>query len=116
MKVVVDPSVWLLALRSSRKSNQPPHVALLWDLIVDGRVALPGAVRQEVLSGTRRDDQFDRLRTYFRAFPNLGLDIEDYELAAEFYHTCRRKGVQGANTDFLICAASARRLCHSDHG
>lgn len=108
MKAIVDTSVWSLALRSSRNSNQP-HVALLRDLIVDGLVALLGAVRQEVLSGIRHDDQFDRLRTCLRAFPNLDLVIEDYELAAEFYNTCRRKGVQGANTDFLICAASARR-------
>lgn len=39
----------------------------------------------------------------------LELVIEDYELASAFYNTCRRKDVQGANTNFLICAASARR-------
>ncbi len=35
--------------------------------------------------------------------------MEDYELAAEFYNTCRSNGIQGANTDFLICAAAVRR-------
>lgn len=108
MKAIVDTPVWSLALRRNRKSNKP-HVALFRDLIADGRVALLGAVRQEVLSGIRHDDQFDRLRTYLRAFPNLELAIEDYELASEFYNTCRSKGVQGANTDFLICAAAVRR-------
>lgn len=108
MKAIVDTSVWSLALRSGRNSNQP-HVALLRDLIADGRVALLGAIRQEVLSGIRHDEQFDRLRTYLRAFPDLVLVIEDYELAAQFYNVCRHKGVQGANTDFLICAAAARR-------
>jgi len=49
------------------------------------------------------------LRNYLRAFPNLELETEDYELAAEFYNTSRRNGVQGANTDFLICATSHRR-------
>ncbi|MGH8650850.1 MAG: type II toxin-antitoxin system VapC family toxin [Gammaproteobacteria bacterium] len=108
MKAIVDTSVWSLALRSGRKSSQL-HVALLRDLIVDARVGLLGAVGQEVLSGICHNNQFDRLRTYLRAFPNLELVIEDYELASAFYNTCRRKGVQGANTDFLICAASARR-------
>jgi hypothetical protein len=28
-------------------------------------------------------------------------------LAAEFFNTCRTKGVQSSNTDFLICSVSA---------
>jgi predicted nucleic acid-binding protein len=34
---------------------------------------------------------------------------EDYELAAEFFNICRSKGIQGSNTDFLICAVAHRR-------
>lgn len=36
------------------------------------------------------------------------LDARDYERAAAHYNTCRRAGVQGSNTDFLICAAAER--------
>ena len=86
-------------------------MALLRELIVDGRVVLVGAVRQEILSGIRHIDQFERLKNYLHAFPNLDLIVEDYELAAEFYNTCLCQGIQGANTDFLICAAAARRRC-----
>ena len=32
--------------------------------------------------------------------------MADYEKAAEIYNTCRDNGVQGSNTDFLICAVS----------
>ncbi len=39
----------------------------------------------------------------------LSMNIADYELAAEFFNTCRSNGVQGSNTDFLICAAAANR-------
>jgi predicted nucleic acid-binding protein len=46
------------------------------------------------------------LRNNLRAFPNLPLDVEDYELAAEYFNICRRNGIQGANTDFLICATA----------
>ena len=35
--------------------------------------------------------------------------IEDYELAAEYFHLCRRNGIQGSNTDFLICAIASHR-------
>ena len=32
--------------------------------------------------------------------------MADYEKAAEVFNTCRTNGVQGSNTDFLICAVS----------
>jgi predicted nucleic acid-binding protein len=35
--------------------------------------------------------------------------MADYELAAEFYNTCRQKGIQGSNADFLICASAWHR-------
>ena len=108
MKVLVDTSVWSLALRRNRKPDGP-HVTVFRDLILDGRTALLGAVRQEILSGIRHVDHFERLKNYLRAFPDLELSMEDYELAAEFYNTCRSNGIQGANTDFLICAAAVRR-------
>jgi predicted nucleic acid-binding protein len=37
------------------------------------------------------------------------LEQEDYETAADFFNTCRRSGIQGSNTDFLICAVAHRR-------
>ncbi|MBD2777430.1 type II toxin-antitoxin system VapC family toxin [Iningainema tapete] len=107
--IVVDTSVWSLALRRNTRSQVMPVVNQLRDLIMDSRVVLLGAVRQEVLSGIRHFEQFTRLRDYLRAFPDLELTTEDYELAAEFYNTCRIHGIQGANTDFLLCAVAHRR-------
>jgi len=109
MNVVVDTSVWSLALRRSTPNEAIAIVNTLRDLITDGRVVLLGAMRQEVLSGVRYTEQFVRLRDYLRAFPDLELTTEDYELAAEFFNTCRSNGVQGSNTDFLLCAVAHRR-------
>jgi predicted nucleic acid-binding protein len=108
MKVIVDTSVWSLALRRNQ-SDISPSVVSLRDLMADSRVVLLGAVRQEILSGIRHPEQFNRLKDHLRAFPNLELSIADYELASEFFNTCRNQGIQGANTDFLICAAAAQR-------
>lgn len=108
MRVIVDTSVWSLALRRNEISESS-CVTFFRELIADGRVALLGPVRQEILSGIRHEKQFARLRTYLQSFPDVDLDLEDYELAAEFFNTCRKKGIQGANTDFLICAAASRR-------
>ncbi len=109
MKVVVDTSVWSLALRRNQIDNTLSVINQLCRLITDGKVVLLGVVRQEVLSGIRNHEQFIRLRDYLRAFPDLDLFFEDYELAAEYYNTCRQHGIQGSNTDFLLCAASVRR-------
>ena len=109
MKVIVDTSVWSLALRRQKKQQNSSIVNKLSDLIADGRVVLLGAVRQEILSGIKHQKQFDELRDRLRAFSDLTLDAEDYELAADYFNICRRNGIQGANTDFLICATADRR-------
>lgn len=109
MNVLVDSSVWSLALRRNTTNDALSIVNVLRDLIADGRVVLLGAIRQEVLSGVRYKEQFARLREYLRAFPDLELTTEDYELAAEFFNTCRSNGVQGSNTDFLLCAVAHSR-------
>ncbi|MBC6421466.1 MAG: PIN domain-containing protein [Hormoscilla sp. SP12CHS1] len=109
MKVIIYTSVWSLTLRHNTPTDEIAKVNLLRDLIADGRVVLLGAIRQEVLSGIRYPEQFARLRDYLRAFPDLELTTEDYELAAEFFNTCRRNGIQGSNTDFLICAVAHNR-------
>ena len=52
--------------------------------------------------------QYDTLRSYLNSFPDLTLQAQDFEKAAEFYNLNRRKGIQGSNTDFLICAVASR--------
>lgn len=108
MNVLVDTSVWSLFLRRATPRNDP-NVPALRQLIETSRAAIIGPIRQEILSGVREQSHFLTLRQRLRAFPDLALDSADYELAAEFYTICRRNGVQGSNTDFLICAVAAAR-------
>ncbi|HYT67315.1 MAG TPA: PIN domain-containing protein [Vicinamibacterales bacterium] len=108
MRVLVDTSVWTLALRRGARPHDPA-VAELRSLIDEGRVALIGPIRQELLSGIRTPDAFERLRDHLRPFADEHLDSIDFERAAEHFNTCRAKGIQGSNTDFLICAAAERR-------
>jgi predicted nucleic acid-binding protein len=68
-----------------------------------------GAIRQEVLSGIRVAEQYRKLRDRLRAFEDVALDEVDYEEAATCFNRCRAKGLQGSNTDFLMCAVSLRR-------
>ena len=108
MNIVIDTSVWSLALRR-QPSSRASEALELADLVREGRAAMLGPVRQELLSGVRAEQQYQTLREYLRAFPDIALETEDYEEAASFFNRCRAKGVQGSNTDFLICAVAARR-------
>ena len=75
-------------------------------LIEEGRVVMLGPIRQEILSGIKEKKQFNLLTKYLTAFPDYQIITKDYEIAAEYFNICRAKGVQGSNTDFLICAAA----------
>jgi len=108
MKVLVDTCIWSLALRR----NNSEHSGLtdeFAELIKEVRVQLIGSVRQELLSGIKAPKQFLLLKNHIEAFTDLKFESEDYELAAEYFNTARDKGIQGSNTDFLICSISTRR-------
>jgi hypothetical protein len=107
MKVLVDTSVWSLALRRGKQSITAPAQELR-HLIQDHRVQIIGPIRQEILSGIRNDSQFNKLRKHLESFPDLPILSNDYVRAAKFFNLCRSKGIQGSNTDFLICAVAVR--------
>jgi predicted nucleic acid-binding protein len=107
VNVLVDTSVWSLALRHRAGSGHATRAELA-ELIREGRVAMIGPIRQELLSGIRRREDFDRLRERLADFPDTMLTRGDYERGAEHFNTCRAKGVQGSNTDFLLCAVAER--------
>lgn len=77
--------------------------------MLEGGAVLLGPIRQEVLSGVPSRQQYETLRNHLRAFPDLDLETADYEEAAAGFTACREHGIQGSNTDFLICAAAIRR-------
>jgi predicted nucleic acid-binding protein len=107
MKVLVDTCVWSLALR--RGGNPDPKILNEFaNLIREIKVQMIGPIRQELLSGIKSIKQFNELKNYLQAFPDLPLETQDHELAAECFNKNREKGVQGSNTDFLICSLSIR--------
>ena len=108
MKIIVDTSIWSLALRR-RAVVGDGFVSTLRDLIEGDRAVMLGCIRQEILSGIRSTEQFTLLRDRLRAFPDEPLFFQDYERAAEFFNICRKRGIQGSTTDFLICAAAVER-------
>jgi predicted nucleic acid-binding protein len=112
MTVLVDPSVWSLAFRRKLvdlNSTEQSLVHELRDLIQQGRAQLLGPVRQEVLSGIKNSDQFEKLRSVLRPFRDEPLELEDYEMAAIVTNRCRSKGIAMSAVDALLCAVALRK-------
>ncbi|MFC1498040.1 PIN domain-containing protein [Verrucomicrobiota bacterium] len=107
MRILVDTSVWSAALRRGRNATSA-QADELRNLIADHRVEIIGPIRQELLSGIREASQFKKLDKHLAAFPDIPLTTEDYVAAAKFFNICKSKGIQGSNTDFLICAVAVR--------
>lgn len=107
MKVLVDTCIWSHALRT-KKPEFEEHVKNLETLIVDQRVLIIGAIRQEVLSGYSDLNKFEKLKSKLSYFENTLISDDDYITAAKFYNECRQNGVQGSHIDLLICAVAAR--------
>lgn len=106
MRVLADTCIGSLALRRARPVFH--HASHLQGLIENFQVAIIGPIRQELLSGVRDENGFEHLRTQLEGFVDLPLGAEQYERAAAFHGECRRHGVQGSHTDFVICAAAER--------
>ena len=110
MRILVDTSVWSLALRKKTLTKEEEIVVReLKELIYELRVIMMGSIRQELLSGISDDEKYRTLKEKLRSFEDLELNQEDYEKAAEIANTCRKKGIQGSHIDFLIAASALNR-------
>ena len=110
MKVLVDTCVWSLALR--HRSPDKDIEIKLRELIQDGRLAIIGPIRQEILSGISKEGQFESLKQFLEPFEDILLNSNHFIKAAEFSNICLKKGIQGSNTDFLICAVAYMENLH----
>jgi predicted nucleic acid-binding protein len=108
VNVLIDTSIWSLAFRRAKRLDATP-VNELAELIQEGRAVMMGPIRQELLSGIKVKAQFALLRDHLQAFSDVELVTADYEEAAAAFNRCRERGIQGSNTDFLICSVARRR-------
>jgi predicted nucleic acid-binding protein len=121
MNVLVDTPVWSLALRripENLNREEQKIVAELSELSKEGRIRIIGPIRQELLSGIRLLEQYEKLRTSLSAFRDEPLSTPDYEEAAKAGNRCRAQGITVTSVDILICAVALSRSFHiftTDH-
>jgi predicted nucleic acid-binding protein len=111
VKVLVDTSVWSLALRRKVICREP-KVEVLAELISTGQsIYLTGIILQELLQGIKDSAQFANLENKLLAFPLLEPDRDTYKQAARLFSKCRSGGTPVATVDCLIAAVAIANDC-----
>lgn len=108
MTLLVDTSVWSLALRRDQPPAMPQVSALRAALEGDEIVVTTGLVLQELLQGIAgpraRQDIIERFAALPMVSPNRQVHVD----AAELRNTCRRAGLQIGAIDALLAQLCMR--------
>jgi predicted nucleic acid-binding protein len=102
VSLLVDTSVWSLALRRDVEPPEPEVVALRQALLGSDQVFTTGLVLQELLQGFAGPKDRAQLVERLSALAFLQPVKDDHIKAAEVRNTCRRRGVQVGTIDALL--------------
>ena len=108
MTLLVDTSVWSLALRRDAGSSEPEVEQLKDALLGADLVVTTGLVLQELLQGFSGPKAAAQIIQRFLALPLLSPDRDDHVSAAALRNTCRRAGIQLGTIDALIAQLCIR--------
>jgi predicted nucleic acid-binding protein len=107
LNLLVDTSVWSLALRRDAPPDLP-EVHELRRSLESGSVHCTGLVLQELLQGFAKPKGHRQIISRFSALPLLVPDRDDYIRAAKLRNKCRRKGVHAGTIDALLAQLCIR--------
>ncbi len=113
-KVVIDTSVWIESLRPQGDAELGHMVR---DLILNGRVLLPGIIKVELLRGAKNKKEYKMLHEVLKGLTYLPVQDSFWDKLAEFSFELFRKGVSVPLTDTYIalaCIENKAPLLHRD--
>lgn len=102
MSLLVDTSVWSLALRRDAQHTASQVAALRNALLGADQVFTTGLVLQELLQGFAGPKARVQIVERLSALAFLQPDRQDHIEAAEIRNACRRRGVQVGTMDALL--------------
>src|SRR5215475_1052017 len=108
MKLLVDTSVWSLALRRDHEATEPEVHVLKDALYGSEAVVTTGLVLQELLQGFSGPKAQAQIIERFAALPLIQPDRDDHIAAATMRNACRKAGVQIGTIDALIAQLCIR--------
>jgi predicted nucleic acid-binding protein len=108
MTLLVDTSVWSLALRRDVEATEPEVQELKQALFGSDVVVTSGLVLQELLQGFSGATAQAQIIERFVALPLIQPDREDHIGAAALRNACRKAGVQMGTVDALLAQLAIR--------
>lgn len=108
MTLLVDTSVWSLALRRDVEATEPAVVHLKDALLGSEVVVTTGLILQELLQGFAGAKARHQIIERFAALPLLQPDRQDHIDAAALRTACRQGGVQVGTIDALLAQLCIR--------
>ncbi len=108
MKLLVDTSVWSLALRRDTGADQPSVGFLRDELRHQSAIFTTGLVLQELLQGFNGPKARREILERFVLLPLITPQREDHIAAAELRNACRRRGLQIGTIDALLAELCIR--------
>jgi predicted nucleic acid-binding protein len=112
MNILVDTSVWSLALRRTPASSAPEALLLARCLERQDLIVTTGLVIQELLQGFQGPTQRKRILRDFSLVPVIMPEVKDHVEAAALRNHCRRRGVQVGTIDALLARLAIRHGLH----
>ncbi len=113
-RFLVDTSTWIFAL----KSEGIPEIRDRIDHIIsDEEILTTGIIKLELLSCTKTQKEFDRLKKYLDALETIETDNRLWESSFKLAFKLRRQGITVPHTDILIAAcgfAAEATVVHAD--
>lgn len=111
---LIDTSVWILALR---KKFDPKIKSYVEKLLDEDRIVINPIIKIELLSGTRTQKEFSKLKMRLDALPEIAMDQKIWEETQKIAFKLRKKGLSLPLVDTIIvsCAKSSDcTLVHMD--
>lgn len=111
---LLDSSIWIRVLRS----GQSRHIAdRVDDLLAREVVAVNGAVKLEILSGARTEEEYRVYSARFDALRQLPVVEGTWSRASRLGYDLRRRGLTSSTADLVIAASAIEHdaiLVHAD--
>ncbi len=113
-KIIIDTSAWI---ESFRPQCDEKLANLVKDLIIKGRVLLPGIIKAELLRGAKNKREYNRLDDLLKGLTYLPVPEEFWDKLSEFSFGLFRKGIVVPMTDTyiaLLCIEMDAPILHRD--
>lgn len=98
-KVIVDTSAWI---ESFRPQSEKVFINFVKDLILKGRILVPGIIKTELLRGTKNKKEYNQLNDLLKGLEYLPVSDDFWGKLSRFSFRLFRKGVTVPLTDTYI--------------